>query len=78
MGVGEDSKNFPYTLTVMASSLSAILAYERFHRDALLLDGGDGEGGGRGPVSARCWAQDGRYTYRTGKAKELYHKGVPA
>lgn len=32
-------KFFPYKLTVIASLLYTISAYERYHRNALLLDG---------------------------------------
>lgn len=59
----------------MASSLSAILAYERFPRDALLLDSGESGEEGSEPVSARLLGAGpwmGGYTHRTRKAKELY------
>lgn len=34
------TKNFPYKLTILASSPYTILAYQRFHGNILLLDSG--------------------------------------
>ena len=39
-GVREHSKNFRYKLMVIASSLYAISAYDRYHRHTVLLDNG--------------------------------------
>lgn len=39
-GSGEAQERFPHQLMVSAPSLSAIWAYERFHRNALLWGGG--------------------------------------